>query len=332
MAGFVIPNHSSASYADQAEIDSLDWLIVLDALSGAGIFTGCTVTAQGTPDGRVALAAGTYRVPSSDKTWAGGNISVLSGAANSDGSTALAADDDWPRYDLIVVNSANQAGVVHGTAMPPTFDNGIISNPVFPAYSRGAQVVVAAVYVVPIASVSHTDNIILTADITTKDVRISRNAFYDQAHAISGANHTGEISNAQHGIRSIASAHAHSHLSGVGISDHGKEVLFAKSGALAVSTGPFRWYNKTGKTLTFTAITASVGTAPTGATLIVDVNKNGTTIMTGTKVVIATSGFVVTQTTFSTTTIADGDYVSVDVDQIGSTIAGSDLVVEVRML
>jgi hypothetical protein len=42
----------------------------------------------------------------------------------------------------------------------------------------------------------------------------------------------------------------------------------------------FRVYNDTGEDLTVTGVRASVGTAPTGATLIVDVNLAGTTIFT----------------------------------------------------
>lgn len=39
-------------------------------------------------------------------------------------------------------------------------------------------------------------------------------------HAIDSAHHTGGITDARHGVRTLANAHAHSHLSGVGSSDH----------------------------------------------------------------------------------------------------------------
>jgi hypothetical protein len=111
--------------------------------------------------------------------------------------------------------------------------------------------------------------------------------------------------------------------------DYQRSQTWSKSGVLTTSTGAFRWYNDTGRTLTFVAARATVGTQPTGATIIVDVNVDGTTIMTGTKVVIAVSTNTIKQTTFSTTTFADGSYITVDVDQIGSTIAGSDLTVTI---
>jgi hypothetical protein len=98
----------------------------------------------------------------------------------------------------------------------------------------------------------------------------------------------------------------------------------------------FRWYNDTGRTLTFTAARASVTTAPTGATILVDVNVNGTTCFVATsqanRPTIAISGNTNKTTTFdSITTIADGSYLTVDIDQVGSTIAGSDLTVVIWM-
>lgn len=339
---FTIRNHGTALYEDQAEIDALDWSIVLDALNGSGIFTGCQTTAQTTPDGSLAVSAGTYRVTGSDKTFAGGSVSVVSGSANPDGSTASAADANWARYDLIVLNASNQIGVIHGVTDPPTFPN-IVSNPVFPSYNTATQVVIAAVYVTPGLTA------IISGLFTPKDVKISKNAFHDQVHSISGSTHSGTITNAQHGILSVASAHAASHITftptgkiaatdvqaaiAEAVGEDETQITFAKAGALAASTvGTFRWYNDTGRTLTFVSARASVGTAPTGSgNITVDVNKDGTTIMTGTKVVIALTTFTTKQTTFSTTTIADGSYLTVDIDSVGGTVAGSDLTVNILM-
>jgi hypothetical protein len=108
---------------------------------------------------------------------------------------------------------------------------------------------------------------------------------------------------------------------------------FSKAGALTTGAGTFRWYNDSGQTLTFREVRISAGTAPTGAAIIVDVNKNGTTIFTtqSNRPQIAISGNTGTTTTFNVTTIADGDYITIDIDQIGSTIAGSDLTAQVWM-
>lgn len=106
---------------------------------------------------------------------------------------------------------------------------------------------------------------------------------------------------------------------------------FNTPGVLTVSpgTGRFRFpFNAT-----ILGVTAAVDTAPTGASLIVDVHKNGTTIFTNqaNRPTIAISGFATTtEPTPDVTAMAVGDYLTVDVDQVGSTIAGADLTIFVR--
>jgi hypothetical protein len=106
---------------------------------------------------------------------------------------------------------------------------------------------------------------------------------------------------------------------------------FSKSGVLAVAVGAMRWYAKGDWTIT--QVRAAVGTAPTGASLIVDVNKNGTTIFTTqtNRPTIAAGTNTDLADAIEVATLADGDYLTVDVDQIGSGTPGSDLVVEVWM-
>ena len=108
---------------------------------------------------------------------------------------------------------------------------------------------------------------------------------------------------------------------------------FSLAGAVTTGVGAFRVYNDTGDTLTIRSVRASVGTAPTGATLIVDVNVDGTTIFStqSNRPTIAISGNTNKTTGMSTTTIADGSYFTVDVDQVGSTVAGSNLTVQVLL-
>lgn len=116
---------------------------------------------------------------------------------------------------------------------------------------------------------------------------------------------------------------------------HGQQFqtfVFSKSGALTVATGTIRQYVDEGYIID--QVRASVGTAPTGAALIVDVKKNGTTIFT-----TSTRRPSITATTFTATngtpievnSLAAGDYLTVDIAQIGSTVAGSDLTVNVRL-
>lgn len=106
---------------------------------------------------------------------------------------------------------------------------------------------------------------------------------------------------------------------------------FGYSGVVAVTTGKARYYVE--EAVTITAVRISVDTAPTGATLIVDVNKNGTTIYTtqGNRPTIAISGNTATANSPDVTALAAGDYLTIDIDQVGSTIPGSDLAVQVEM-
>lgn len=106
------------------------------------------------------------------------------------------------------------------------------------------------------------------------------------------------------------------------------------SGTLSTATDVYRWYNRTGRTMTVKAIWISVGTAPTGASILVDANRNGTTMFTtqGNRPSIAASGFVSSRVTNmdGTVAIADGDYLTFDIDQVGSSVAGSNLTVTVE--
>jgi hypothetical protein len=113
-----------------------------------------------------------------------------------------------------------------------------------------------------------------------------------------------------------------------------KVLPYSYLGNVVVNIGTFRLYNDTGSTWTITGVRASVGTAPAGAAIIIDVNKNGTTIFTtqANRPTIAaaanTSGNV---TNADVTTIAAGEYLTIDIDQIGSTTAGADLTVQIEV-
>jgi hypothetical protein len=111
----------------------------------------------------------------------------------------------------------------------------------------------------------------------------------------------------------------------------GHTLALSVAGNLTVSTGQHRIYNDTGVPLVIRAVRASVGTAPTGAAVRVDVNKNGTTIFTtqGNRPNIAVGTNTSKVTNMDVTALADGEYLTVDVDVIGSTVAGADLTVQI---
>lgn len=120
--------------------------------------------------------------------------------------------------------------------------------------------------------------------------------------------------------------------SGLPVDGSLENLLFSMAGTLTVKTGTLR-VPIHGGTFDIISIDAMVGTAPTGASAIVDVNKNGTTVY-GTQAnrpTIAAGTTDATVGAHSVTSVTSGDYLTVDVDQIGSTVAGADLVVSIRL-
>jgi hypothetical protein len=79
---------------------------------------------------------------------------------------------------------------------------------------------------------------------------------------------------------------------------------------------------------TLLAVRSNVNTAPTGSTLIVDVNEAGTSVL-GTKLSIdaseTSSTTAASAATITDTSLADDAEISIDIDQIGSTVAGAGL-------
>lgn len=112
----------------------------------------------------------------------------------------------------------------------------------------------------------------------------------------------------------------------------GHTFVIERAGSLGVSAGKSRRYNDTGVPLTIRAVRASVGTAPVGGPVVVDINRNGASIFTAQvnqPSIVAgavTSGKV---TAIGNAALADGDYLTVDVDAVGSTTPGADLAVQV---
>jgi hypothetical protein len=105
---------------------------------------------------------------------------------------------------------------------------------------------------------------------------------------------------------------------------------YSKQGALSVATGTMRFPVDGSYTIVGTRL--MVGTAPTGASLILDVNKNGTTIYTNQAnrpTIAASANAGGPGAAPDVTTLVAGDYLTVDIDQIGSSIAGSDLTVAI---
>lgn len=80
--------------------------------------------------------------------------------------------------------------------------------------------------------------------------------------------------------------------------------------------------------MTLSEVRASVTTAPVGSTLIVDINESGTTILS-TKLSIdaseKTSTTATTAAVISDSALANDAEITIDIDQVGATTAGTGL-------
>lgn len=79
-------------------------------------------------------------------------------------------------------------------------------------------------------------------------------------------------------------------------------------------------------------VAAIVDTAPTGAAIVVDVNKVGTTIFTaqGNRPSIAAGANSSQDAEPDVTAVAAGEWLTCDIDQVGSSVPGSNLTVAVQ--
>jgi hypothetical protein len=94
----------------------------------------------------------------------------------------------------------------------------------------------------------------------------------------------------------------------------------------AITTGTAKATFRMPYAFTLTAVRASVTTAPTGSTIIIDINEAGSTILS-TKLSIdaseKTSTTATTTAVISDSALADDAEITVDFDKVGSTIAGA---------
>jgi hypothetical protein len=137
---FTILNEADAFNTNQAEVDSVDITILVSALNGTAIVSGCAVTAQGSPNMTVAVASGVVIIAGTRASVTGANVTITT------------ANGTHPRFDLIVSNGSGTLSATAGTAA---------EEPVFPAIP-GSSVVLAAVYV------PASDTTIATNQITDK--------------------------------------------------------------------------------------------------------------------------------------------------------------------
>lgn len=96
----------------------------------------------------------------------------------------------------------------------------------------------------------------------------------------------------------------------------------------ALTTGAAKATFRMPFAMTLTAVRANVVTAPTGSVLTVDINEGGVSILS-TKITIdateKTSTTAATPPVISDTALADDAEITIDIDTVGSTIAGAGL-------
>ena len=94
----------------------------------------------------------------------------------------------------------------------------------------------------------------------------------------------------------------------------------------AITTGTAKVTFRMPFALTLTAVRASVTTAPTGADLVIDINEGGVSVLS-TKLSIdaseKTSTTAASAAVISDSALADDAEMTIDFDQVGSTIAGA---------
>ena len=105
-------------------------------------------------------------------------------------------------------------------------------------------------------------------------------------------------------------------------------IVAASDETTALTTGTAKATFRMPYAFTLTGIRASVTTAPTGSVLTVDVNEGGSTILS-TKITIdaseKTSTTAATAPVLSDTALADDAEMTIDIDGVGSTVAGAGL-------
>ena len=111
-------------------------------------------------------------------------------------------------------------------------------------------------------------------------------------------------------------------------------VIAASDEATNLVTGTNKVYFRMPYAGTLLAVKATVNTAPTGSTLICDINEAGTSVL-GTKLSIdaseKTSDTAASAATITDSALANDAEITIDIDQVGSTVAGKGLKVYLKV-
>ena len=107
-----------------------------------------------------------------------------------------------------------------------------------------------------------------------------------------------------------------------------RAAIFSISGVVVTEVGKLKIYNHTGASLTITAIHGTVSSTPVTTDIQVDINKNGASILAS-PLVIAAGSLDGVITGIASPSWANGEYLTMDVDQSSAAGGGENLVVQV---
>jgi hypothetical protein len=89
------------------------------------------------------------------------------------------------------------------------------------------------------------------------------------------------------------------------------------------------------RTCTISKAYIAAKTAPVGAAFIVDINVNGVSIWAsnqGNRLQLASGSGYGSQTSFDTVSLTEGDILTIDIDQVGSSTPGQDITVTLKLI
>ena len=196
--------------------------------------------------------------------------------------------------------------IIDGTNIGHTSDTDAI------AISSGGVVTFSQVPLFPADTIETAD---IQADAVT-GAKIADNAI-DSEHYTDGSIDTAHIADGQITLAKIANA-AKTEAIAIACSDETTDL----------TTGTAKVTFHMPYAFTLTGVKAGVTTAPVGSTIIVDINEAGSTILS-TKLTIdaseKTSATAATAAVISDTALASDALITIDIDQVGSSTAGTGL-------
>jgi len=105
-------------------------------------------------------------------------------------------------------------------------------------------------------------------------------------------------------------------------------MVYVRLGTLSTQVGVSRWYST--NDILIENITATVAEPPDGQSIILDINKNGNSILNSLLEITSGNYFSSTTPNVSMNTLTSGDYLTIDIDQVGNVFPGYSITVRVQ--